>query len=282
MLKKLKDILSLLLGCFLVSFGTYFFLAPCHIAAGGISGAAIIINSIFPSIPIGLFMMCMEIVLFLIGIIVIGPIFGGKTIACSFSISLMILIMQNIYPELKPFSSDTLLQLIFGILICGAGMGIVFNKGASTGGTDIIAKIINKYTKISIGKSVLIPDIIVAIMASIVFGIDRGMYAILGIILNSTIIDRVILTLNTYKQVAIISSECNDIKKYIVNELNRSATIYYAKGAYKNNDNEVITTILDRKQFLKLKEYITKIDSKAFITVNEINEVLGEGFSSII
>jgi uncharacterized membrane-anchored protein YitT (DUF2179 family) len=282
MLKKLKDILSLLLGCFLVSFGTYFFLAPCHIAAGGISGAAIIINSIFPSIPIGLFMMCMEIVLFLIGIIVIGPIFGGKTIACSFSISFMILIMQNIYPELKPFSSDTLLQLIFGILICGAGMGIVFNKGASTGGTDIIAKIINKYTKISIGKSVLIPDIIVAIMASIVFGIDRGMYAILGIILNSTIIDRVILTLNTYKQVAIISSECNDIKKYIVNELNRSATIYYAKGAYKNNDNEVITTILDRKQFLKLKEYITKIDSKAFITVNEINEVLGEGFSSII
>ncbi|MCH3963186.1 MAG: YitT family protein [Clostridium sp.] len=282
MMKNLKDILLLLFGCFLVSFGTYFFLAPCHIAAGGISGAAIIINSIFPSIPIGLFMMCMEAFLFLIGIIVIGPVFGGKTIFCSLSVSLMILIMEKIYPGLKPFSSDTLLQLIFGILICGAGMGIVFNRNSSTGGTDIIAKIINKYTKISIGKCILIPDILITLAAGAVLGIDRGMYSMLGVLLNATIIDRIILTLNTYKQVAIISSKGEDIKNYIVDVLDRSATIYYAKGAYKNNENEVITTILNRKQFIKLKEYIVKTDDKAFITVSEVNEVLGEGFSSII
>lgn len=282
MIKKFKNIMVLLSGCFLVSFGTYFFLAPCHIAAGGVSGAAIIINSIFPNIPIGLFMMCIEVFLFIIGIIIIGPIFGGKTLFCSFSISLMILVMEKIYPQLKPFSQDTLLQLIFGILISGAGMAIVFNKNSSTGGTDIIAKIINKYTKISIGKCVLIPDILITIAAGIIFGIDKGMYAILGVILNATIIDRIILTLNTFKHVAIISSKGNDIRNYIVNTLDRSATIYYAKGAYKNNENEVITTILDRKQFLNLKEYIVKIDDKAFITVNEVNEVLGEGFSSIV
>ncbi|WP_446899065.1 YitT family protein [Clostridium sp. LBM24168] len=282
MIKNLKDILLLLFGSFLVSFGTYFFLVPCHIAAGGVSGMAIIINSIFPNIPIGLFMMCMEVFLFILGVIVIGPVFGGKTIFCSFSISLMIFLMEKIYPGLKPFSTDTLLQLIFGILICGAGMGIVFNRNSSTGGTDIIAKIINKYTKISIGKCILMPDILITLAAGAVFGIDKGMYSILGVFLNATIIDRVILTLNTYKQVAIISSRGEDIKNYIVGVLDRSATIYYAKGAYKNNENEVITTILSRKQFIKLKEYIVKIDNKAFITVNELNEVLGEGFSSII
>ena len=281
-MKNLKDICLLLLGCFFVSFGTYFFLAPCHIAAGGLSGAAIIVNSIFTNIPIGLFMMCAEVILFIAGVILIGPVFGGKTVLCSFSVSVTILIMQKLYPNVKPFSSDTMLQLVFGILICGVGMGIVFDRGASTGGTDIIAKIINKYTKISIGKCILIPDIIVTIAALLIFGVDRGMYAILGVILNATLIDRIILSLNTYKHVAIISSKCDDIKNYIVNELDRSATIYYARGAYKNNDNEVITTVLSRKQFLKLKEFIIKTDSKSFITVNEINEVLGEGFSSII
>ena len=279
---NLKDIFLILVGSFFVAFGTYFFLAPNHIAAGGTSGIAIIINSIFPRIPIGLLMMGMEVILFTIGIIVIGPVFGGKTIFCSFSISALVLLMEKIYPNIKPFSDDTLIQLILGILISGVGMGIVFNLNASTGGTDIIAKIINKYTQISIGKSVLMADIAIAIAATLILGISKGMYAILGVILNSTIIDKVILSLNSYKQVAIISSNGENIKKYIVNELSRSATIYYAKGAYKNNNKEVITTILDRKQFLKLKNYIKVLDDKAFITVNDVNEVLGEGFTRII
>ncbi|OAA84881.1 YitT family protein [Clostridium ljungdahlii] len=279
---NLKDIFLILVGSLFVAFGTYFFLAPNHIAAGGTSGIAIIINSIFPSIPIGLLMMGMEVILFTIGIIVIGPVFGGKTIFCSFSISALVLLMGKIYPNIKPFSNDTLIQLILGILICGLGMGIVFNLNASTGGTDIIAKIINKYTQISIGKSILMADIAITIAATLILGVSKGMYAILGVILNSTIIDKVILSLNSYKQVAIISNNGENIKKYIVNELSRSATIYYAKGAYKNSNKEVITTILDRKQFLKLKNYIKVLDDKAFITVNDVNEVLGEGFTRII
>ncbi|AZV58292.1 YitT family protein [Clostridium sp. AWRP] len=279
---NLKDIFLILVGSLFVAFGTYFFLAPNHIAAGGTSGIAIIINSIFPSIPIGLLMMGMEVILFTIGIIVIGPVFGGKTIFCSFSISALVLLMGKMYPNIKPFSNDILIQLILGILICGLGMGIVFNLNASTGGTDIIAKIINKYTQISIGKSVLMADIAITIAATLILGVNKGMYAILGVILNSTIIDKVILSLNSYKQVAIISNNGENIKKYIVNELSRSATIYYAKGAYKNSNKEVITTILDRKQFLKLKNYIKVLDDKAFITVNDINEVLGEGFTRII
>lgn len=281
MKKNLRSFLLILFGGLLVAVGTYFFLAPNHIAAGGVSGAAIILNSIFPIVPLGALMMSMEIILFITGIIVIGPVFGGRTLFCSFSISGMVLILEKVFPNIKPLGSDVLVQLIFGILICGLGMGVVFNQNASTGGTDIIAKIINKYFKISIGKSLLAADITITIAATVVFGIDKGLYAILGVIITATVIDKVIASLNTYKQVAIISTEGKEIKNYIVDKLERSATIYYAKGAYHNNEREVITTIVDRKQFLKLKDYIKDVDNRAFITVNEVNEVLGEGFADI-
>lgn len=281
MKKNFKSFFVIFIGALLVAVGTYFFLAPNHIAAGGISGAAIIINSIFPSLPIGALMMAMEVILFITGILIIGPVFGGKTIFCSFSVSGIILLLEKLFPNVRPLSGDMLVQLIFGVLICGVGMAIVFDQNASTGGTDIIAKIINKYFKISIGKCVLIADIVITVAASIVFGIDKGMYAILGVILNSTLIDTVIKNLNTYKQVAIISNAGEEIKDYIVDTLDRSATIYYAKGAYNNNEREVITTVVNRKQFLKLKDYIKDIDERAFITVNEVNEVLGEGFAEI-
>lgn len=282
MKKKLKSFIVILIGALLVAIGTYFFLAPNHIAAGGISGAAIIINSIFPNLPIGALMMAMEVILFTTGILIIGPVFGGKTIFCSFSVSGIILMLEKLFPNVHPLSNDILVQLIFGVLICGVGMAIVFDQNASTGGTDIIAKIINKYFKISIGKCVLIADIVITIAAAIVFGIDKGMYAILGVILNSTLIDTVIKNLNTYKQVAIISNAGEQIKDYIVDTLDRSATIYYAKGAYNNNEREVITTVVNSKQFLKLKNYIKNIDERAFITVNEVNEVLGEGFAELV
>lgn len=281
MKKNFKSFFIIFIGALLVAVGTYFFLAPNHIAAGGISGAAIIINSIFPILPIGALMMAMEVILFITGILIIGPVFGGKTIFCSFSVSGIILLLEKVFPNVRPLSNDMLVQLIFGVLICGVGMAIVFDQDASTGGTDIIAKIINKYFKISIGKCVLIADIIITVAASIVFGIDKGMYAILGVILNATLIDTVIRNLNTYKQVAIISNSGEEIKDYIVDILDRSATIYYAKGAYNNNEREVITTVVNRKQFLKLKDYIKDIDERAFITVNEVNEVLGEGFAEI-
>ncbi|MCT8978146.1 YitT family protein [Clostridium sp. CX1] len=281
MMKNLRSYFLILLGGLLVAIGTYFFLAPNKIAAGGISGAAIIINSIFPQLPIGGLMMVMEVILFTIGIIVIGPVFGGRTIFCSFSISGMVLLLEKVHPNVKPLSNDILVQLIFGILICGLGMAIVFNQNASTGGTDIIAKIINKYFKVSIGKSLLAADIVITMAATAILGVDKGLYAILGVIVTSTVIDKVIASLNTYKQVAIISKEGEVIKNYIMQELDRSATIYYAKGAYKNDESEVITTVVDRKQFLKLKDYIGNIDSRAFITVNEVNEVLGEGFAEM-
>lgn len=281
MKKEFKSFLIVLFGALLVAIGTYYFLAPSHIAAGGISGISMIITYFFPWLPLGAVMICLEVVLFTIGFIIIGPVFGTKTILCSLSISGLILVLEEFFPIKGPLTHDTLLQLIFGILICGVGIAIAFNENASTGGTDIIAKIINKYTKISIGRCLLIVDILVSILAAFVFGLDKGLYAILGVLVNCTLIDAVIQSLNTFKQVTIISSKGDLIKKFIIDQLDRSATVYAAKGIYHNNDNEVITTVVDGKQFKRLRSYIRAVDPKSFITVQHMHEVLGEGFLEI-
>jgi len=281
MKKRVASYFLILFGAFLVAIGTYFFLAPNKIAAGGISGIAIIAKSVFPWLSLGIVMMSLEAVLLVIGSLVIGPVFAGKTVFCSFSISGLILVLERIYPNMTPLSDDILVQLIFGILISGVGMGIVFNQNASTGGTDIIAKIINKYFKLSIGKSLLISDLAITMAATVILGIDKGMYAILGVVVSSTTIDKVIEGFTTYKQVAVISSKGEDIKRFIVDELSRSATIYAAKGAYRGDEREVILTVLDIKGFLRLKEFIKNADKNAFVTVSEVREVLGEGFDEI-
>jgi uncharacterized membrane-anchored protein YitT (DUF2179 family) len=267
MKKKIKEFVLITFGMILVAAGMYFFLMPNDFATGGVNGLGIIINHYIPSLPVGLLMILMNIILFIIYV--------------SLGLSGMIWAMAYIYPIKAPLSDDMLLQLIFGILISGVGMGIVFDQNASTGGTDIIAKIIHKFFHVDIGKAVLMSDFIITIFAVFTFGITKGLYAILGVIMNGYVIDNVVEGFNLCKEVVVISEKGEEIKQFIIAELQRGATIYYAKGAYSDKNKEVITTILDRNEFIKLRIYIKGIDSSAFITIKNIKEVLGEGFKSI-
>lgn len=278
---KIKDFLLIGLGALLAAIGIYYFLAPNDIVSGGISGIAIVINHYFPKIPMGISMAAMEIILFAIGFIVIGPVFGSKTIFCSFSISGMIFIMETFFPIHKPVSSDILIQLIFGVTMCGIGMGIAFHQNASTGGTDILAKILNQYFKIDIGKAILLVDAIIILVAIGAFGIEKGLYGIFAVILLGTIVDALIERLDRCQQVIIISSNSKEIKQYILQQLHRSATVYTAKGAFTNDDKEVIITIIDRKQFASLSNYIKEVDDQAFITVQQVQKVFGKGFAKL-
>ncbi|GFR35670.1 YitT family protein [Thermobrachium celere] len=281
MKKAVKEYVLITLGIFLVAVGIYYFLVPSDLAAGGVSGLAIVINKFFPAIPVGLLMLGMNIVLFIIAFIVIGSNFGAKTIYSSLGLSAMIWCLEKIYPISQPIVDDLLLQLLFGILISGIGMGIVFNQNASTGGTDIIAKIINKFFHIDIGKSLLLSDFLITLAAGLTFGPKIGMYALLGVVINGLVIDNVIQGLNVCKQVTIISEKSEEIKKYIIEELGRGVTIYDGRGAYTGEKKEVLMTIISRKEFIRLREYIKELDKRAFISVSNVHEVLGEGFTEI-
>lgn len=281
MKNKIKEYILITIGMVIVAFGMYFFLMSQNLVVGGANGLGIVINHWFPLISIGTLMIIINIVLFIVAFIVIGPSFGVKTIYASLGTSIIVSLLGRFVPIHEPFSNDILLQLIFGVLISGVGMGIVFNQNASTGGTDILAKIINKFFGIGIGKAVLISDVAITLGALFTFGAELGMYSLLGIIINSFVIDSTIEGINLAKEVNIVSKYSEEIKLYIVNELDRGATIYFAEGAYTGEKKNVIVTVLDIRDFIKLRNYIKGIDRDAFVRVSNVYEVLGDGFSNI-
>lgn len=277
----IKEYFIITFGLILVAAGIHFFLVPHNLAAGGLTGLAMVINHYFPALSIGVLMFIGNIFFFVIGFIFIGKGFGVKTIYSSLMLSVIIAIFEKAMPVTKPISEDILINLIFGILIGAIGMAIVFNENASTGGTDIPAKILNKYFNIEIGKGLLIIDFIVTGLAVIAFGATTGMYALLGVIVNGTVVDYVIDGLNITKRIEIISSDCESIRKYIIEDLERSATLYRAVGAYNLEERDVIVTVMGKKEFIKLKNHIKSIDPRAFIITHNVHEVLGEGFRDI-
>ncbi|HLR34084.1 MAG TPA: YitT family protein [Tissierellales bacterium] len=279
--KKIKEYLLITIGMVMVAAGMYFFLMPNNLAVGGANGIAVVLHYFIPSMSVGFLMILINILLFIIGFIFIGANFGIKTIYASLGVSGSVLLLEKVVPMTGPISEDLLIQLFFGILISAIGMGIVFNQNASTGGTDIIAKILNKFLGIELGKGVLFSDLFIILMAGFAFGPELGMYSLFGVIINGFLVDATIEGLNIYKEVNIVSDYNNDIKDYIVTNLERGATLYEAKGAFTDSKKEVLVTVVDRKDFIRLKNFIKDVDGNAFITVNHVNEVLGDGFKNI-
>jgi uncharacterized membrane-anchored protein YitT (DUF2179 family) len=281
-MKNLKEYIILTVGVIFVAAATEFFMVPNRLAAGGVMGIAILLNDVFPMLSIGTLMLMMNIVLFIIAFIVIGNKFGGKTIYCSISLSGMIWLFEKTPLRGVSATSNLFLASVFGTLISGIGMAIVFNENASTGGTDILAKILNKFIHVNIGKALLAVDFIVTLFCGAAFGAEIGMYALLCVIMNGFVIDKVIEGLSVSKQILVISSKNHIIGKYIMEDMDRGCTIFHGKGGFSGKDTYILFTVLGRREFIKLKKYIMQVDNRAFISISDAHEVLGEGFKDII
>lgn len=277
-MSTIKSYILISIGVLIVALGICFFLIPANLATGGITGLSMIIHDLVPSISIGQILLILNVILFVVGFLSIGKEFGAKTIYASFLLTGTIYLFDTFYKVTEPVVDDLLVNLIVGILIQGVGLGIVFNQEASTGGTDIIAKILNKFFHLDIGKSLLIADFAVVTLAAYSFGIDLAIYAFLGILMNGLIIDTVIEGFNQKLSVSVVSTQSDMIQKFIVEQLERGATIYSAKGAYTMKDKEIVNSIMDKKQFIRLRGFVKAVDPDAFVTVSNVREVLGEGF----
>lgn len=272
---------GIIFGALFIAIGLYFFWMPSDLAAGGISGLSIVIKALIPSVPIGIIIFCLDILMFCIGFVVLGKSFGIRSITCSLTVSFLMLVLEYFWPSIGIISEDTLVMLLFGAFFIAFGQAIVFNLEASSGGTDIVAKIINKYFHLNIGASLMIADLAVVLLATTIFGIEKGLYAALGVLLTSSLIDYIIAGFTIQRYVMIVpSTEAfgQAIRDYILHSLKRGATVYHAEGGYSKNQKLVLTTVLDRKEFIELKRYVGTIDSKAFMTVQNLHEVVGEGF----
>ena len=277
--ESIKEFALITIGIFLVAVSVVYFFEPNNIAAGGITGLAIVINHYIPFISIGPLVLMMDAILFIVALIVLGAKFGAKTIYSSFLLSTSMWIMQTFIPI--NITNDLMLATIFGTLISAVGMAIVFNANASTGGTDIIAKILNKFFHIEIGKSLLIVDFLVTLLGAVTFGINIGLYGLLAVIINGVVIDNIIAGFKTKSEITIISEKNKEISKFILDDLERGCTFIKGIGGFTGKDTSILYTVLDRNEFIKLKNKIKEIDKNAFITVGEVHEVMGEGFMGI-
>lgn len=280
-MKKVKEYGLITVGFIIVALGIKLFLEPNNIAGGGVMGIAIIIHYIAPKVSVGFLMTGLNVLLFVVAIAFVGGRFGAKTLYASMGMSGVVWIMDRI-PVFHAITKDLMLSTLFGTIICGIGMGIVFNQNASTGGTDIIAKILNKYAHIDIGKSLLLVDLAVTLFAGATLGADLGMYSLLSVIITGFTIDNIIEGMNRCKQIMIVSRESKNISSFIIDKLNRGCTVIDGRGGYTNADTKIIYTVLSRGEFIKLRAFIKEIDRDAFITVSDAREVLGHGFQDII
>lgn len=269
------EYLGVTLGSFITALGLVVFLIPNKIAAGGVSGLATVVYYLV-GFPVGITMFVMNIPLFLLSIKELGVRFGLKSLYGTFILSFFIDSLA-IY-LFKPWTTDPLLATIYGGLVTGLGLGIVFRSKGTTGGTDLAAALINKYLKVSIGYALFAIDTMVIVLAGIVFDLETALYALIAVFVTSRMIDLVQEGIAYAKAATIISEHHDVISKEILSGMDRGVTILQGRGAYTGKDRDVLLCVVSRSQVSILKGIVHSVDPRAFVIVSDVHEVLGEGF----
>lgn len=272
------DYVGITIGSALLALSLSVFLIPNKIAAGGLSGLATIIYY-WTGLPVGTMTLLMNIPLFIAGVKIIGRSFGPRTIYGMILYSVFIDLFRPLVPIL---TKDLLLASIYGGVLGGFGLGIVFLSKGTTGGTDMIARLINHFTGLSIGQGLLLADGIVVLLAGIFFNAEVALYAAITIFINSKTIDLVQEGIDYKKAAFIISEESEQIKFNIMKELDRGVTVLRGEGGYTGKDKNVLYCIINRSELSKLKRMVYDLDRNAFMIISNVHEVLGEGFKDIV
>ena len=280
MKSKLKNFSLLTISTLIMAVGIYFFKFTNNFTFGGITGIAVLVAKFFP-ISASDFSFVVNILLLIIGWIVLGKSFAEKTAYSTILLSVSLSLLERIYPMSHPLTNEPLLELIFAILLPALGSAILFNIGASSGGTDVIAMILKKYTSVDIGKGLMISDLIFTLAGFLVFNVKTGLYSLFGLIMRSALIDNFIESFNRSKYFHVVTSNATCICDFIQNDLQRGATIVNATGAFTGDDKYIILTVLSPSQAVKLRNFIKEHDPKAFLLVSNISEIIGKGFHSV-
>lgn len=278
MREKLKSFAEITGGTLLVIVGVYFFKFPNNFSTGGVSGISLIIARLLPQISPGTAVFCINMILLVVAFLFLGKKFGAKTVYCSLMLSIGLRLMEIIYPMSAPFTNQTFMELIFAVMLPAIGSAILFNNDASTGGTDVIAMILKKFTSINIGRALLISDSLIVLGACLVFGIETGLFCILGLAMKSLVVDNIIESFNLCKYFTIITEHPDEICQFIDSELKRSATLCNATGHFTGQPKTLVLTVVRRGEAIKLQRYAKMVDKGAFIMITNTSEIIGKGF----
>lgn len=277
-MKKIREYALTTLGIVLTAIALEYFFFPNDIAAGGVSGIALVINRV-TGWNISIMVFILNIILFILAFLVLGKGFGGKSIYATIMLSVVMELIEKVFNP-GMLTDNMFLASFFGSALLAMGSAIVFHQGASTGGTSILAAIISKFTSLGVGTALLLNDSIICLLAINVFGIDKGLFGFFSLILIGLLIDKFIDGFNTCKQVFIITSKSEMVVNFINKDINRGCTVLNGKGGYTDSEVKIVYTVLSSNQFITLKSFIKENNPEAFITVNDSKEVLGLGFNN--
>ena len=274
---KLTYLLKLTFGTLLVTVGVYFFKFPNHFSTGGVSGISVVLGEVLPHMTPGAIQLLLNAALLLIGFRAMGGRFGLATAYASLLMSGVTFVLERVYPMPAPFTSQPLLELVFAVMLPAFGSAILFNMNASTGGTDIVAVLLKKYTRMDIGRALLLTDVLVVVASAAVFGMETGLFSLLGLGMKSLMVDSVIENINLCKFFTIMTEHPDPICRFIVNELNRGATTYDGEGAFTHKKRKIIVTVVTRGQAIRLRQHVKAIDPHAFMLITNTSEIIGKG-----
>jgi len=279
--EKLKDFLLLTLGTLCISLGVYFFKFPNNFSTGGVSGISVVLTKYVPNMSAGSLVFIINAALLLVGFLVFGKGFGLRTAYSSTLFSGAVWALERILPMNGPMTSQPFMELIFAVGLPAVGSAILFNIDASSGGTDIVAMLLRKYTTLDIGKALMVSDCLITVAACFAFGMETGLFSIMGLLMKSLLVDMVLENIKITKCCQIITAHPEPIKDYIVKELHRGATVLHGEGAFTHEDRVVLLTVVSRAQAVHLRRYVQEKDPGSFIIITNAGEIIGKGFRGV-
>ncbi len=271
--RVLKEYSIITFGAVLAAAAIYFFMLPLNIAIGSGSAVAMLLNHFVPLIPISIFSLIFNVIMLILGFLLIGREFGAKTIYTSIVVPVSLGVFELAFPNFKSLTNDPLLDTVCYILVVGIAMAILFSLNASSGGLDIVAKIISKYFKIGLGTAVSVSGIAVALTSFFYADTKTVVISVLGTYFSGMIVDKFIFGLNIKRRVCIISQQLDEIVDFVLHDLHSGATLYESIGAYDKVERREAVVIVDKNEYRLLMDHIKKIDPKAFVTVIAVNEL---------
>jgi uncharacterized membrane-anchored protein YitT (DUF2179 family) len=280
-LRWIKNYSMILIGAFIMASGFVLFITPYKIVPGGVYGISIVLHYILGT-PVGMMALAFDIPLTLIGIKILGPRFGIKTVVGFLATAIFMDTITYFYGAEPLVVGDALLSSIFGGLFLGVGLGLIFKAKATSGGSDIVAMIIGKYTKMPIGQLIIIVDSAIVLVGLIAFDDWKiPLYSLIVIFITGKVVDVILEGMSYDKVLFIISDKSLEIRDKIVGDLNRGGTFLNGEGMYKRDEKSIIFTVVSRREMSMLREFINQIDPNAFVTAINSNEILGNGFKSL-
>lgn len=269
---SVKEFLIITLGVTIVAAAVFFFMLPSHVSVGSATALAMVLSNFVP-LPVSAITLIMNIFLLIIGFLLIGPEFGVKTVYCAILMPAILRVFEILFPDFQSLTQDPFLDMICYILVVGVGLSFLFSYNASSGGLDIVAKLMNKYLRMDLGQAMSLSGMLVALSSALCYDTKTVVLSILGTYFGGQVVDHFIFGLNLKRKVCIISPKVDEIVNYILYELHSGCSLYHVVGAYDKVTRPEIIVIVDKQEYRALMDFVRKTDPKAFMTVYAVNDI---------